>query len=358
MNILITAPNLDENKNVSGISSVVRQIVEYGGFDYTHFRAGRQDNETTNAGWFLKQFALPLAFGTEISRRRIDVVHINTALNPLSILRDLALVKAARSKNRPVLLHVHGGRFLAREFENKILAGIAGKMLRAASAVAVLSGLERDILRRRDPHLQIRVLENAVPLDKAKKPARRSDKKTIIFLGRLHEAKGLNEIVEACRVLKRENFDFRFLCYGAGAGKELFTTEMSTLLGDDFFYGGVAAGEAKWQALAASDIFLLPSRYGEGLPMAMLEAMAAGCAVIVSEMASIGAVVRDGENGFLIEPGSAAGLTGKLKMLLTERVDQKSLTENAVRTIRERFALDDYIEKLENIYRELKPRQR
>ena len=55
-------------------------------------------------------------------------------------------------------------------------------------------------------------------------------------------------------------------------------------------------------------IFVLPSRYGEGLPMAMLEAMAAGCVVVAADAGSVTAVVTDGENGYVVEPKNTAQL--------------------------------------------------
>ncbi len=115
----------------------------------------------------------------------------------------------------------------------------------------------------------------------------------------------------------------------------------------------MVSGAEKWKALAKADIFLLPSRHGEGLPMAMLEAMAASVVVVVSKMASIGGVVRDGENGFLIEPRNVSQLIEKLKILLFDKVDLETIGKNARKTVAEKFDLDSYTKRLENIYREI-----
>lgn len=353
MKVLITAPSLDENRNVSGISTVVRQIIENGAAHYEHFSAGRQDGARTSAPWILKQIFLPALFFQTIRRRKIDIVHVNTAFNPLSIVRDYALVKAARAARRPVLLHVHGGRFLAEEFRSVWLKKIAEKTLRSASVVVVLSELEKQIVEQRWRDLEVRVLQNAVAIETPAEKRIETEEKTLLFLGRFHESKGLHEIIEACRRLRDENFRFRFNAFGTGEMKDLFVGEMTAILGERFFYGGVIKGAEKWRRLAESDVFLLPSRYGEGLPMALLEAMAAGCVPIASEMASIGAVVRSGNNGFTIKPGDVSQLVEKLKMLLSNEVDWDALRRNARAAVEENFNLRDYTEKLKNIYREI-----
>lgn len=353
LKILITAPSLDKTRHVSGISTVVRQIIEHGNFSYMHFEAGRSGGERKSVFWITKQFALPLRFFIKIKREKIDVVHINTAFNPLSILRDFALAKAAKFARVPIVLHIHGGKFLAQEFESLKLKNIAEKMLRASDEIIVLSELEKKIIERRWQNLTVKVLENAVEITALNESAKK--KNSMIFLGRLTESKGLHEIIEAVRTLKNENFDFTFKAFGAGEMQDFFVGEMTKILGADFVFGGVIAGKAKLEELEKADIFLLPSRYGEGLPMALLEAMAAKCVCVVSEMASIGAVVKDGENGFLVAPQSISELTAKLRTLLSANTDFEILRENARETVAEKFNLRDYIERLEKIYVQVRP---
>lgn len=226
-------------------------------------------------------------------------------------------------------------------------------MLRMASKVLVLSDIEKESLVHRWPGLNVSILPNAIALDEIPEINRSADEKNIIFLGRIHESKGLHEIIEACRILKNEGLQFRFNCFGAGPQKEFFLAEMANVLIDKFSYGGVVFGAEKQRALAESHIFLLPSRYGEGLPLAMLEAMAARCVVVVADVASIRSVIEDGKNGFLVEPYNTAQVVEKLRLLLSDQVDWNDVRENAAATIKERFSIDDYIEKLESIYEEI-----
>jgi glycosyltransferase involved in cell wall biosynthesis len=351
MKIVITAPSLDEHKNVSGISTIVRQIIEHSSHEYAHFKAGREDGEPAGIKWLIKQALLPVKFFTFVKRERPDVVHINTALTDLSIWRDAALSRAAKLAGRRVVLSVHGGKYLVNEFESPRVAAATENILRTAKIVVVYSELEKAEVERRWKGLDIRVLPNAVPHRADAPPERNNPLPIIIFFGRLHESKGLAEIVKACEKLRSDGFDFRFNCFGDGPEKDTFLPRMEEILGDRFHYGGVLTSGEKYRELDKADIFLLPSIYGEGLPMAILEAMAAGCVIVASEMASVAAVVRDGVNGCLIEPGNKEQLVSRLKLLLGNRPDWRPLQQAAMRTVRERFAISGYIEDLEDIYR-------
>ncbi len=352
MKILITAPSLDETENVSGISTIVRQIIENGEAEFFHFTAGRQDGERKNINWAAKQIFLVPRFLRQIRKHKIELIHINTALTALSIVRDAALAKTAKFAGVPVLLHIHGGKYLVEDFDNKFLEKLTAKMFDWSNAVIVLSELEKKLLEKRRKISNVRVLQNAVSLENVRIRKPETNEKTIIFLGRMHESKGLRQIVKACRILKNENYKFKFNAYGAGDLKDFFVGEMREILAENFFYGGIISGAEKWNALAESDIFLLPSLYGEGLPIAMLEAMAAENIVVVSEMASIGAVIENGANGFTIEPGNVSQMVGKLKLLLSDEIKINDLRQNARKTIEDRFNFRDYIRNLEKIYEE------
>jgi glycosyltransferase involved in cell wall biosynthesis len=352
MKILITAPNLDEQQNVSGISTVVRQIIENGGQEFSHFAAGRKDGKKIRPGWVFDQILLLPRFLLKVGREKPQVLHLNTALTPLAIGRDLVLARVANLAKVPVLLHIHGGKFFTQGFSRKFFKRLTEKMLRLSSRVIVLSETEKDFIENHWPDLNVSVLPNAVLPGQIKRSPNENAVKTIIFLGRIDKDKGLKEIIEACRILKDENFRFRFKSYGAGGEKDLFVKKMTEILGDDFYFGGVISGTEKWRVLAESDIFLLPSHY-EGLPLALLEAMASGCVAIASDVGSIGEIIEDGKNGFLIKPKDVSQVVKKLKVLLFDKADWAGLRQNARKTIEENFNLRDYIEKLEGIYRKI-----
>lgn len=350
--VLITSPSLDEKRNVSGISTLVREIIRCGTNEYIHFPAGRQDNEKVGIPWILRQLALPLRFAAKIVSSNPNSIHINTSFEPLSIYRDFLLTLVSNFLGKPVLLHIHGGRYLVEEMDGTVLNYCAGEMLRGASGILALSSNEKDTLIIRYPGLRVDVLPNAVPLSKFQSGKPENDIPVIIFLGRIHKSKGLETIIHAAKELKEAGKLFQFRCYGTGPDEEKFVSEMTSLLGGSFSFGGVVGGNEKWDALRSADIFLLPSDF-EGLPLSLLEAMSCGCIPVVTDVGSIGTLVINGENGFLVERSNVGQVVDKLSYLLENRTQWKDLQTAARSTIVRDFLMDGYVKKLGQIYRDI-----
>jgi glycosyltransferase involved in cell wall biosynthesis len=352
MKVLITSPSLDENENVSGISTMISNIIANSACEFVHFKAGRKDGEKFGLSWIASQLKLPFAFRRAIAASHPEIVHINTSFEPRAIVRDFALAKFAGK--RPIVLHVHGGRFVMENFPNRFLASLARKLLGSAGRVIVLSETEAERIAQFSSGSKTVVLPNAVVTKDFPEAERVWDrKKNIVFLGRMQESKGLSEMVEASRLLTAQGFKFKFSCFGTGPDEKEFIRRMTGVLGNDFYYGGVISGAAKVQALNSADIFLMPSRF-EGLPLALLEAMAAGCVPIVSNKGSIPSVVEDGRNGFLVDPGDITQIVGKLKFLLSEgETGWYEYRRNARETVRSRFDIDTYSQKLKDLYGEV-----
>jgi glycosyltransferase involved in cell wall biosynthesis len=351
MKILITAPSLNENENVSGISTIVRQIMKYGHFQYSHFSAGRKDRDQAGPAWLARQALLPFQFYRRVKREKPGAAHINTALTDLSIMRDAALAWAAKRAGAPLVLAVHGGRYLLEDIGKRWLARITEKMLRRADVVVVYSEFERQNLESRWSGLPLEILPNAIPFSEAPQVARNNKIPQLVFFGRMHESKGLHDLIVACQSLRDAGLDFQLKAYGEGPIRDMFVREMSAAIGEKFHYGGVIAGAEKWEKLAQGDIFVLPSRYGEGLPMAMLEAMAVGCVVVVGDVSSVASVIDEGVNGFMIEPRNTGQLSDKLRRLLTNKDLWPPVRQAAVATVKEKFCIENYMSALENIYR-------
>ena len=146
-NILITAPWLDEKKTVSGISTVVRTILEnQSGNNYNHFRLGKRDSQRKGLKWLVDQILIVPRLFFNMLRFRIQLVHLNITFEKQALLRDyIVFLIVKKIFNKPVLLHIHGGLFLMRSFpEQTFFWRLVRNMLRSADMNLVLSNIERD----------------------------------------------------------------------------------------------------------------------------------------------------------------------------------------------------------------------
>jgi len=103
------------------------------------------------------------------------------------------------------------------------------------------------------------------------------------------------------------------------------------------------------------DVFVLPSLF-EGLPVVLIEAMAAGCAVVATRIGGVEEVVVDSFNGILVQPGDSQSLASALRSLITDSEMRKRLGEQAQRHAAQEFSAKVMVERTEAVYRELVPR--
>ena len=101
--------------------------------------------------------------------------------------------------------------------------------------------------------------------------------------------------------------------------------------------------------LAAADIFALPS-HREGLPLALLEAMASGLPVIATDVGGCCEVIENGRNGILISPGSPEQMARAIKRLALDEGLRRALGDAARQTIEQRFSIDRMVRQVEELY--------
>lgn len=351
MNILITSPSLDMRRNVNGISTVVSGIMENSSHRYFHYRLGRRDDQRGGLGWVFGLIGQLLGFMPFVLRHRIALVHQNFPFDAKGILREAVVTAMARLLGVPVLLHVHGGAYLMAGCPSPLLHRLAGFMLRRSQVVVVLSEVERAALVLQFRLPQVQVLSNAVAAPTVQREPRGPGQRqrALLFMGRLHESKGLDDLLAAVGLLYPRH-PFRLIVCGAGPLQQTLIDGCNAVMGSDFEFRGVVAGDEKARAIADADIFVLPSRYGEGLPMALLEAMAAGLVPVVTDDASMKVVVQDGINGLLVTKRDPADIVRQVERLLDDPELRARLGREARQTVKNCYSLDPYLHRLDALY--------
>ena len=348
--ILITSPSLNTSKNVSGISTLTSLLIENNlNFSYDHFKVGREDNQKRNLFWILHQFKLIVSFIIKLIKNKFDLVHINMPLSELAIIINFILIIISKLLLNNVIVHLRGGKLSLNKNINFFQFCIIYLSLKFSNCIIVLGSKEKKFISKNFyiKNNKIHVLSNAVELPDFKKKII-SDEIKIVFLGRIDKNKGIDYIFSALNNLKGK-VKFKFYLAGVGPYKNTCIPKFSKYIGKSFIYLGVQNHHQKKEIFRKSHIFILPSFF-EGLPNALLESMSFGVVPIVTSVGSIGEVVENLKNGFIIPKHSHKEISEKIISLYNDNKLFNSLSLNAFKTIKNNFSLSSYIVKLNTIY--------
>lgn len=281
-------------------------------------------------------------------RSRPDVLHVHTSYGFAFYRASYYVLVGKLLWKRPVVLHIHGSEFdTFLQTERGLRRRWQTATLRRADRVVALSAYWKDVLRERVPPHRILVVPNAVDPNQYKPTF--PEKPTITFVSNLIERKGVQEFVQAIDALQK-NGSPPFSVEIAGDGPLADEVESLAESYDSVSYHGYVSEERKRELLDNGSIFVLPT-HAEGLPIALLEGMAGGNAVVSTRVGSIPEVVG-AENGAVIEPGDPEVLTATLQELLDTQAYSTMGRQNAA-TVEQTYSWDVVSDRLATTYREL-----
>ncbi|MFG3615185.1 glycosyltransferase family 4 protein [Nocardia sp. NPDC047654] len=157
---------------------------------------------------------------------------------------------------------------------------------------------------------------------------------TVLFLGRYDEPrKGMEVLLGALPDLVRRHPDVEILIVGRG-DEDRLRREAGKLAGHLRFLGQVS-DEEKASAMRSADVYVAPNLGGESFGIILIEAMAAGTAVVASELDAFRRVLRDGTAGMLVPIGDSAALAAALHTVLTDEVRREGLVRTATQVVGE-----------------------
>jgi len=343
LKVLMAGPSPYAN---GGVASVARNYLEQGLAD----RCDLRYITTMKEGSKIYKLFLALASYAEFSRivQKYDLVHLHVSKGA-SITRKRLLAQCAQRKGVPYIIHLHSGQF-DQVFESADESGkrILRDFFRGAAAVIALSEEWKNYLvSQLCPPEQVVVLHNAVQV-----PERVSFKQnhTVLFLGRLDSNKSPDVLIRAVTLIANKFSDLKFLFAGDG-DIETYQSLARDLNVEKYceFLGWVSDPEPLFKH---SDIFCLPSK-AEGMPMALLEAMAHGLAPVVTPVGGIPSFIKDGVNGYLVPVGDSKVLAKTLASLISNSSLRAKVGSSARATIRDYFSMDTHLDKLVSLYQKV-----
>jgi glycosyltransferase involved in cell wall biosynthesis len=260
--------------------------------------------------------------------RSFDVVHINTSFDTKALLRDAVVVSCLPSNGVKIFLKFHGSDARLFKTTNPLLRTLAGFLLARADGIGVLSTEERDnFLEAGVPENKVSVLKNVVE-NRAPTPDSHFRTKLklgeqaplLLFIGRFIEAKGLADVIHACKLLRDRDQDFVLLCVGDGPARESAETEVKRLGLESQvrFFGYVTEAEAT-EFYANSSMLVFPTYHYEGFPMVIFNAAAAGLPIITTRIRAAADYLAEPENCLWVEPRNPDQLAEAMLALITKQ---------------------------------------
>ena len=243
----------------------------------------------------------------------------------------------------PLVYHVHSptSRDSTHRWRNRLNALVECLGMRAASALIAVSGSLADHTRRLGfSKRKVSVVHNGVPGRRCVLGARsarpqppRATKRewTLGTVALFRPRKGLEVLLKALATLRARGLPVRLRAVGGFETPE-YERAVKSLVGklglaDAVEWTGFT--EDVDRELAEMDLFVLPSLFGEGLPMVVLEAMAAGVPVVATRVEGVPEAIRDGEDGLLAEPGDPSSLARAIGRVVGGEVDWHALRTSA-----------------------------
>lgn len=293
---------------------------------------------------------LMLRWWRSVGRAPQTVVHLHTC-SGLTYFLDGLLLWLARWRGVPGVLHIHGARF--DEFLDGLappLRWLARRIARSAACVVVLSEEWRQRLEARLAGATLAVVQNGVPRPAPTPGAVRGSGVRFLFLGNLCRRKGVDVLIQAAALARG---DWRVEL--AGGEEEPGYTAVAQAdiarlnVAQRVSLLGPRVGAEKDALLATASGFVLPS-LAEGLPMALLEAMAARLPAVVTRVGAMPGVVHDGVEGLLVAPGDAQGLAEALDRLAADAALRERLGEAAERAYEDGYGVERMVAALVRLY--------
>ncbi|MGC8886310.1 MAG: glycosyltransferase, partial [Verrucomicrobiia bacterium] len=241
---------------------------------------------------------------------------------------------------------------------------IGKRILEKAKIIHLITEEEREHFLEFYPEFEekLRVIPNGIDLTQfeveiekselLKKYPQLKDKKVILFLSRINWKKGLDLLIPAFAKLYSERKDIHLLIVGKDDGDNYESKVKNWVkeynLEKAVTFTGLLTGRDKLTAFYGSDIFVLPS-YSENFGIAIIEAMACGLPVVVSDKVGITREIKRYDAGIIVKTDVDSVYRG-LKYALETDLSQK--VENAKKMVKELYNIDRVVDKVIGIYEE------
>lgn len=288
------------------------------------------------------------SFNKQIKAERFDVMHLTSSAS-LGLMKDLYMLYKACRNNIKTVIHFRFGRMpelaVKKNWEWKLLV----KVLNLADTVVVIDKKSYDTLKdlgyNNVEFLPNPVAPEVVSLVEENANIKREDN-LILFTGHVVKTKGVIELVETCNQLKNVRVKF------VGHVEEEMKNELLKIARCNVEIKGEMPYQEVIREMLRCDVFALPT-YTEGFPNVILESMAAGCAIVTTDVGAIPQMLEtvDGKHyGLMVKPKDVIALKEALDRMLSDEDLKRECRRNVKVRVNERYSIDSVWEQMTSIW--------
>ncbi|MFX1445363.1 MAG: glycosyltransferase family 4 protein [Promethearchaeota archaeon] len=292
-------------------------------------------------------------------KTQIDIIRIENLL-----LSGLPVYLVSKKRNIPYIMWLGGfeRKSLLIKYQKNIFTWILSKLvilfekiiLKNANFVFPVTEELMELAEKRNVSNKY-LSPNFVDLTKfkdlkIKDKSHISEKLKILYVGRFEEEKGIKVLLNAIKLISKENDNIEFSLVGDGSLKTWIKNFIKVNKLRNVKLPGLYSHEEMPQIYNKADIFILPS-YTEGSPASLIEAMSCGIPSIATAVGLSNIFIKNGENGILIPPGDPVKISEAIKTL----ADNKNLMEKCSQKGRDTILTytKNYSKIHKNIYKKI-----
>jgi glycosyltransferase involved in cell wall biosynthesis len=285
-----------------------------------------------------------------LRRHRVEVAHSHEFM--MAVYGAWASWRAGI----PHVITMHGSSYYAARLRRRLAMraaiALSGRTVAVSASLARRLGHDLGMDQSR-----VLMISNGVPrVARGQTAVReelglRPDDRLLVSVGNLYPVKGHCHLVEALALIAGRHPAVHVAIAGRGHLEDALSARARDLaVADRVHLLGLRTDVAA--ILAAADVFVLPS-LSEGLPLALLEAMFAGCPIVASDVGEVGSALAQGEAGVLVKAGDGAALAAALDEVLSDPDRARELGARAARRAAAEYDVSHMVRRYADIYRDL-----
>ena len=308
-------------------------------------RLGRTD--LRQIAYNLFYFAEGVVVARWMEQRGLDRLHTHYAANVAIVVAKLLPVRVSAT--------IHG----SAEFIDPTAHRLREKVAACAFVCAISQFGRSQIMRATPPDEWAKIELTPLGVESAPRadlrvgppPAGANGAFRLACVGQLQPAKGYHLLLEALAALAAAGRAVTLTIVGDGPDRDALLAHAGRLaLGQRVAFVGALNQEGVRKVYACTDAFVLAS-FAEGVPVVLMEAMAAGVPCVATRITGIPELIRDGVDGLLVTPSSVDELAHAIGRLIDEPGLRATLARSARRRVAEQYNLTTNVQRLADVFR-------